>query len=259
MLDSSSFFCERCKDFEKFAYDGNCDQSCPELWAWNPEDHVCVHCKDNDTYFQDDRCIGLCDPDRKVNVQDKVCESCFGNGVIYDGVCLDKCPDYTLKRKGFCLKCVPGQYFYEGKCLSNCFEPLVTDNLEGRDYCRECHVGTRYVNGTCFPYCTAHFYEIEVGKCRRCFCANDEDICHNDTNQCICADPVHTYGYSCEFYSQEDINEKKMTIVSLNNMAIKSNTTFFSYKIKGRYEKLDRKIYFFEWKFFGNFLLEIKK
>ena len=216
----------------------------------------CMKCINNDSlsYLDGNNCSVTCGPNSLIT-SEKICISCEPNFYIERAeICLDKCPEgSSITNTYTCSFCGDNKYYYKGECISGCnSEQIVktnnyTNNSIFIEY-RECVDCKNKINGDECEECIGNFYSPSEEQCYECFCGSDFN-CKELKGQCDCsANSSYYYGYSCEFYSEKDINEKEMKIVSINNRLIKTSSNYFTYELKENNTSLNKCL--FEWKVF---------
>ena len=177
--------------------------------------------------------------------------------------CLENCPKGSRKvEENVCFYCDQGQYYYHNKsgdiqCLSKNKCDIIINHTQnnndipyGFEECIICEDNEIIIGDKCFNcFIDNNYLYNEI--CYKCFCAGNF-TCIGNTNQCNCEkeNDTHYYGYSCEFYSEENIIENDMKIISLNNRLIKTSQNFFTYEFKNGTKISDN--YYFTWKLFIN-------
>ena len=218
------FFCNKCQIIEQ---DDVCVDSCKGRYI-PQEDNItnytyCLRCPDNAFFVQnnikeckDDKC-----PDHSKMINNNTCEYCEENYYKEDeNNCVLDCSEYDLGSEEkeyikYCVKCNDTQILSDGKCIKSC-------------------EGNRYKNLN--------------NICKQCLCINNECNTSNYPYSCDCSGENYSYGYNCEFYSEENINSKDMYIISLdyNNRLIQTQKNYFTYKMAEN-KKLNEKSTF-DWK-----------
>lgn len=139
---------------------------------------------------------------------DKFCDSCIGGLHLFDGNCLQTCPDNyspdgnnrcqkcpldckTCSEDGLaCLSCLVGEnLLYKGRCFHEC--PILTSADSSREQCIDCTTGQYWnggncldscpseseialkgkvypLNSTCNNFCLGNEYLDDLGNCKNC-------------------------------------------------------------------------------------------
>ena len=264
--------CERCFDNNNTPYyqDGECKSKCDKkgyalltkkLDKYNKEIDYCENCTSLEMFIEEDRCVSKCSYGYYINdTVNQLCDFC-GNNTFYvqnNEMCVDECPKGTRKADNkTCIFCTKDEYYIEenneGKCLKYCDQEIrenISASIGSTNYsyneCVYCNKSQIVANDKCID-CSGYLYNNSI--CYQCFCGHENFTCYNGSSQCDCFNSSHYYGYSCQFYSEEDINEKEMIIVSMNgNRLIKTGPNFFTYSFKDNTEL--SKDCSFNWKFY---------
>ena len=201
-------------------------------------------------YFkQGEKCVYSCNKNYYENEKIKICNDCdkyFVENINKD--CVDKCPEYTkIKNDNICQYC-ESSYFYNNSCISDCGTYGLTKVEDGNiKYCKEC-TGT-IIDGKCVDKCENKFYQNSNNFCKLCLCGDGNCIPLENNYKCDCKEDKHSYGDFCEFYSEDEINEKILFINTLNNRLIQTKKNYFTYNFKNKGDKLGKNA-IFDWKVF---------
>ena len=228
-------YCELCVQQNLFLKDDYCTSDCGEgYYIEDGEKGICTPCKKDEKYVEKiDKCLKECPPNSRI-IEKNICTFCKENEFYYqeengDRKCLEKCERYQIvSTKNYSID---GYNYNYSECIDSCKEyEIVVDNK-----CIECS-GSNYLSSN--------------KLCYKCFCGNNTFDCHNSSSQCNCENSPHHYGYSCEFYSEKNMNDKNMKIISLNNRLIKTGKNFFTYELKNGKSLSNN--YNFSWKLLLN-------
>ena len=274
---NQSNICELCNNTDNQYYqNGSCVLNCTNDIGYGfitqnlDEENIqyCTECfKNNILNFLDGEwCSKSCSNTKSIVDSYGVCITCPTKYYVNKAeICMDECPDGStlLEEVGICSFC-ENQFFNKGSCISKCennqiFQPTnyinntKPNNPINISYykCIDCEPGQRVINNHC-QNCTGSFYSFSNEQCYSCFCGDENEnfTCLNSTNQCDCSSSSHYYGYSCEFYSEKDINNKTMQIISINNKLIKTSQNYFTYKLMNNINITFSNKDIFEWKVF---------
>ena len=232
------------------------------------ENQYCEKCMNIDNkngdagyFLKNDTCEPSCGMGYIVKDVDKhICEFCKEKYIQKYDKCLDYCPPNSRELiNNICSFCNDNEYFYpkEKKCVSQCeknqthsIEYFNEDNIPFTyKQCNDCEEGFIVIDNNC-TNCSGKNYLYNNKSCYRCFCGNDKFNCFNNSNQCDCFSSNNYYGYSCEFYSEVNINDKTLKIISLNDRLIKTSSNYFTYELKANIQLPENPI--FLWKFYLN-------
>ena len=267
--------CQLCKDYNNntpYYQEGKCKSKCDKegyaiykiLNEFNINIEYCEYCRsigDKGWFIEEGNCVPVCSYGYFINdTENKLCDFCDNNTfyVQNNEMCMDKCPKGTRKTNNkTCIFCTKDEYYIEenneGKCLKYCNQEIrenISISVGSTNYsyneCVYCNESQIVANDKCID-CSGYLYNNSI--CYQCFCGHENFTCYNGSSQCDCFNSSHYYGYSCQFYSEEDINEKEMIIVSMNgNRLIKTGPNFFTYSFKDNTEL--SKDCSFNWKFY---------
>ena len=242
----------------------------------NGEDiQYCLECyKQNNLKFLDGEwCSENCRYKKSIIDSYGKCISCSTKYyVAHAEICMDECPEGSsqLVDEGICYFCIDQNLYFnkdKNSCVSECnpyqeeqIKSYINDsdpnNFINITYneCSKCDSGKIIRDKICQEYCYGRFYGLSNEKCYPCFCGDENEdenfTCLNSSSQCDCSSSSHYYGYSCEFYSEKDLNNKTMQIISINNKLIKSGQNYFTYKLTDNSSVNFNDKDIFEWKVF---------
>ena len=270
------FECKLCDDNDTYYDNGNCVNKCNENngygvykdiaiinKTYNETVNYCEKCKTidpkNKGYFlKNGTCEKSCGSGYYIDNQDlHICKACGTEEFYVEKIekCLKDCPKGTRETSDkICTYCQDFEYYYENgdekKCLSECNQIILYKNENNISYneCIFCSDNEIFNENKCIN-CSGNNYLSSNNKCYRCFCGGEFN-CSNSSSQCNCLNSLNYYGYSCEFYSEKNINEKDMKIISITNRLIKTNQNFFTYILQNN--KTLSNIYSFSWKLYLN-------
>ena len=233
-----------CLDKEnQFYYNEDCVDKCPNYWGWNELYKICRNCSKMGLFFENYKCVKECSQNSKKAADEKICFQCEEGKFYSYGDCLPECKENSIThfREDYCTYCPDDQYYFNNKCINKCEEPYISKKVDPTHNCSLCDIDTYYVSGNCYPSCGLNAYSLEEDRsCHLCFC-NDNGKC---TNSSICkCDYVNYFGDSCEFY-RKDLNDT-YRIIPLNNKALFTNVTFFTFEKSRSYKKI-------KWEFYLN-------
>jgi hypothetical protein len=227
---------------------------CEECGTMLEQNHTCVINCDDRYYEMNRKCI-YCDEDKY-----------FINSSIKD--CIEhSCPKFTkIINNNTCQYCGDSIFKDNDTCVKDCsFYKLGTFleilNNESIKYCDECRDNQVFKDGNCTDVideektCGNNSYENTNKICKNCLCLNN-NVCQGTYDQfkynCSCLPENNSYGYNCEFYSEFDIYEHNLSIISLDykNRLFQTKKNYFTYKISGENNIINEKDFIFEWKLY---------
>ena len=258
-VKSEDNICKLCSGEKKYYQKGNCVEVCDNDKGYgyyfniieenNTNVTYCEECYktkigNNYLFLKDKQCSESCDSGYIITKGEmRICDNCSAPNYYIEKleICNDEClPNTREDNDNICAFCTKDQYYYldgeKGKCMNQCdnnqkiaFKHYTNDTIQ-YDYkeCINCKKGEILVNNDCIQ-CSGINYLSKDNICYNCFCGNKEINCYNSSSQCDCFNSSFYYGYSCEFYSITDINNKDMKIISLTNRLIKTSQNFFTY------------------------------
>lgn len=262
--------CQLCEDLKTTPYyqRGECKKKCDiegfafknqELTKYNYNITICENCSSFNWFIQEDECVSMCAAGYYISdINKRICESCEDKYYLQIAEkCVENCPKGSRKSDNNCIFCTKDEFYIEkdgeGQCITDCNQEVNTIETSFEKYyysyntCTFCNESQIFANGKCIECTGGYLYNNEI--CYQCFCGHENFTCYEGTSQCDCSNSSNYYGYSCQFYSEDDINEQEMIIVSMNgNKLIKTGPNFFTYSLKNNI-KLSQE-YSFEWKLY---------
>ena len=233
-----------------------CHQQCRKcISSGTNEMQQCIECYDNNKLLFNGNCVDLCPHTHPFN---------------YEGVCVNKCPEYTeLVNNTKCEKCLPPYYFYNGKCkirdesnkhyIPHEFRILPSNcpsncNCDANDKCISCEEGFEMNGEICSPIVCDFYSYIGILTGFACTidsnCPSECPYLDKDKKQCVntCGNllynktcvldcPKNSLKYGNECLIADDIinlpQEKKDKLMEehLNDLFIVGNDVFFHYCI----------------------------
>lgn len=155
--------CQACNNQLFLLNNSECVTKCPEGKA--PVDGICVDCEQG--------CLQCCQANQQT------CLKCSPEKVLFEGDCIDKCPEKYVKlvaNPGVCTPCS------NSHCLICC------DNNQNK--CKICEKGW-FVgpDGACTEKCPVGYTSVD-GKCQPCEVSQCK-ICDSDISKCeVCNEPL---------------------------------------------------------------------
>ena len=228
---------------------------------------ICQYCFEIHYFLRGNYCDISCGSGYLIRDLDNLtCKACgVDNEPKYYVEKVENCYDYCPKgsrevEENVCRYCPEGQYYHNENGVIQCLSKNKCDIIKnhtknskdipyGFQECIICKDDEIIIGDTCSNNCTNENYLYKNNICYKCFCAGNFS-CLEKSDQCNCENKndTHYYGYSCEFYSEVNIIEKEMKIISLNNRLIKTSQNFFTYKFKNGTKLSDN--YTFTWRLF---------
>ena len=139
--------CSSCVDDYYLLSDGTCVESCPEHTVTDNQTRVCLDTACHQSCLA---CFGT---------KDSQCISCPQGMLLFEGSCIDKCPNTTFKTETSCKH-----------CHTSCAECVGPD----MDECLSCPLGTYLQTNRCVEVCPVGSFGDSNGVCHVCpsNCAN---------------------------------------------------------------------------------------
>lgn len=217
--------CKFCTDYEKckicsslnpenclacssgILYNGKCIEYCPSKTYYDNESKTCKPCQSN--------CVVCSNAD--------MCSICSSGYVLFNNICLPKCPSGYVQKGMNCIKCGPGcltccennvekcitcnenLFLHNKKCIASCPKgtyystdsngQLICSDCDNRctsclslDRCTECISGFFLDGQTCVDKCPNNRAEIN-GVCHDCTDKNCDKCCATNLNICKVCKP----------------------------------------------------------------------
>ena len=132
---------------------------CPFMCANCSEDAKCLSCAGEYYLASDGTCVEICPEHTVADNQDNQCVSCSKNMMLFEGSCINKCPNATYETKNIC-----------NHCHRSCAECTGPDANE----CLSCPGGTYLQANHCVKVCPLGMFSDSRGMCLACpeNCAN---------------------------------------------------------------------------------------
>lgn len=217
-----------------------------------------LYCGKCNNFKEEDKCVELCS--FRYIINEKKCEYCPDDKYYIENVfynCTDNCPEFTVKDDDHktCRYCEQ-LYYKDNKCVDDCTKYYLINTTQESfiNYCLECGNNKTFRNGQCIDGCDINSYLNLNRICKDCSCGSPYDSCYDSEKyplgQCNCYDKNHTYGFSCEFYCEENINNIELQIIAINNKLYQTKRTYFTYILNNIQKNTNNKNYKFTWKVF---------
>jgi hypothetical protein len=214
-------FCDKCSTVDtctlclgdRFLYNNKCEDWCPETTYPTP-DFQCESCITDCQQCEDSNSCTMCTPLSGKVLQDTICQfECDPGHEPLKGIC-KKCknPRCEKCKKDICLSCPPGRLLYQGDCVDKCPDGFYKSTFDNKDVCLPCNKpcnrclddkkcidclpGFNFVENVCKDNCPDKSIKI-LDKCVKCTATRCLKCKENLTECLVCENNMFLLDGKC--------------------------------------------------------------